>query len=149
MGIEWQLKPFKALSITELHQLFLLRSEVFVLEQNCVYQDIDGNDPIALHVTGTFDGQIVAYCRIFKSGDYFETASIGRVVVRKIFRDRKWGFDMMREAIAGVEMYFGETLITISAQLYLKKFYESLGFIAVGETYLEDDIVHIKMIKSN
>jgi len=147
MGIQWQIKPFKTLSITELHQLFLLRSEVFVVEQNCVYQDIDGKDPMAMHVIGIYCGEIVAYCRIFKSGDYFDTASIGRVVVRKVFRDRKWGFDMMQEAIAGVATYFGETNITISAQLYLKKFYESLGFIAIGETYLEDDIIHIRMLK--
>lgn len=127
--------------------MFLLRSEVFVVEQNCVYQDIDGKDPMAMHVIGIYCGEIVAYCRIFKSGDYFDTASIGRVVVRKVFRDRKWGFDMMQEAIAGVATYFGETNITISAQLYLKKFYESLGFIAIGETYLEDDIIHIRMLK--
>ncbi len=147
MEIKWQIKPFKALLTMELHQLLLLRSEVFVVEQNCVYQDIDGKDPKAFHVIGTFNGEIVAYCRIFKSGDYFDTASIGRVVVRKMYRDRKWGFAMMREAIAGVLTYFGETNITISAQLYLKKFYESLGFIAIGDTYLEDDIVHIRMIK--
>lgn len=124
-----------------------LRSEVFVVEQNCVYQDIDGKDAKAIHVLGEFDGQIVAYARLFKPGDYFEQASIGRVVVKEIFRDRKWGHDLMRGAIAALaEM--GETAITISAQLYLKKFYESHGFVAVGGQYLEDDIPHIEMRKA-
>ncbi len=148
MSIKWKIKPFEALSLTETHQMFLLRSEVFVVEQNCVYQDIDGKDEKALHVLGEFEGKISAYARLFKPGDYFDNASVGRVVVRKEFRDKKWGHDLMREAISGIQSHFGESRITISAQLYLKKFYESHGFVAVGDTYLEDDIPHIRMIKN-
>jgi len=148
MSIKWKIKPFEALSLTEMHQMLLLRSEVFVVEQNCVYQDIDGKDEKALHVLGEFESKISAYARLFKPGDYFDNASVGRVVVRKELRDRKWGHDLMREAIAGIQSHFGESRITISAQLYLKKFYESHGFVAVGDTYLEDDILHIRMIKS-
>ena len=147
MTIEWQIKPFKALSRTELHDALSLRSEVFIVEQNCVYQDVDGKDPLALHVIGTFDKQIVAYARLFKPGDYFENASIGRVVVKKLYRDKKYGHLLMKKAIEGIASQLGENKITISAQLYLKKFYESHGFIAIGETYLEDDISHIRMIK--
>jgi ElaA protein len=90
----------------------------------------------------------VAYARLFQAGDYFTEASIGRVVVGSNYRDKKWGHDLMREAIAGVEANFKTTKITISAQLYLQQFYESHGFVVVGETYLEDDIPHIQMKRS-
>lgn len=148
MQIEFQIKPFKTLSADELYQILRLRSEVFIVEQNCVYQDIDGKDYKALHLIGTCDGKIVAYARLFKSRDYFDNASIGRVVIDANYRDKKWGHDMMREAVSGIKGHFGESQITISAQLYLKKFYESHGFVAIGETYLEDDIPHIEMLRS-
>ena len=128
-----------------MHSLLQLRSQVFVVEQNCVYQDIDGKDYKALHLTGEYDGKIVAYCRLFKSGDYFQEASIGRVVIDANYRDKKWGHEMMKQAIAGIETYFKETKIIISAQLYLQKFYESHGFVQTSEMYLEDDIPHIEM----
>jgi len=147
MGIKWEIKRFNALSVSELYSVLQLRSKVFVVEQNCVYQDIDGKDEKAMHLLGESDGKIVAYVRFFKSGDYFENASIGRVVIDPDYRDRKWGYEMMSEAINGVESAFGETKITISAQLYLQKFYEKLGFVTSSETYLEDDIPHIEMKK--
>jgi len=143
--INWKIKRFNELSISELYEILQLRSKVFVVEQNCVYQDIDGKDPKALHLLGEFDGKIVAYARMFKSGDYFDNASIGRVVIDPDYRDRKWGFEMMQQAILGVETFLGETKITISAQLYLQRFYEKLGFVQTSETYLEDDIPHIEM----
>ena len=148
MSISFEIKPFEALSTNELYETLRLRSEVFIVEQNCVYQDIDGKDHKALHLLGTFDTKIVAYARIFKRGDYFDNPSIGRVVIDKDFRDRKWGHDLMQEAIAGIGNHFGESPITISAQLYLKKFYESHGFLQIGETYLEDGIPHIEMLRS-
>ncbi|MES2545323.1 MAG: GNAT family N-acetyltransferase [Bacteroidota bacterium] len=145
MNIKWQIKPFEALSLNELYQTLRLRSEIFVVEQNCVYQDIDNKDQKALHLLGEYEGQIVAYARLFKASDYFDQASIGRVIVDANFRDKKWGHDMMREAIAGIKLHFNESKITISAQLYLKKFYESHGFVQTSEMYLEDDIPHIEM----
>lgn len=148
MSLFFKIKPFKELSADELCQLLQLRSEVFVVEQNCVYQDIDGKDPKAIHVIGEFEGEIVAYSRIFKAGDYFDQASIGRVVVKENFRDRKWGHDLIKEAIVAIEKNFGTSEITISAQLYLKKFYESHGFIQTSEEYLEDGIPHIEMKKA-
>lgn len=148
MSLIFKIKPFKELSADELYQLLQLRSEVFVVEQNCVYQDIDGKDPKAIHVIGEFEGEIVAYSRIFKAGDYFDQASIGRVVVKENFRDRKWGHDLIKEAIVAIEKNFGTSEITISAQLYLKKFYESHGFIQTSEEYLEDGIPHIEMKKA-
>jgi ElaA protein len=145
MNVIWEIKPFEALSTTELHFVLQLRAEVFIVEQNCVYQDIDGKDSKALHLLGKFDGKIVAYARLFKSGDYFENASIGRVVIAADYRDKKWGHEMMQQAIKGIETHFNENKITISAQLYLQKFYESHGFVQTSEMYLEDDIPHIQM----
>jgi ElaA protein len=147
MEILFEIKRFNELSTQELYSLLQLRSEVFVVEQNCVYQDIDGKDAKAIHLLGTYNNELVAYVRIFKPGDYFEQASIGRVVVKQNYRDRKWGYDLMNKAIQATEEVFNETKITISAQLYLKKFYENLGFIQTSEMYLEDDIPHIEMKK--
>lgn len=149
MSLKWQIKPFEAFSVNELYQVLRLRSEVFVVEQNCVYQDIDNKDQKALHLLGEFEDKIVAYARLFKANDYFDQASIGRVIVDANYRDKKWGHDLMREAIAGIEFHFNETKITISAQLYLQKFYESHGFVQTSEMYLEDDIPHIEMKRGN
>ena len=145
MTINWKIKPFNELLIAELYSVLQLRSEVFVVEQNCVYQDLDGKDEKALHLLGIFDGKIVAYARLFNANDYFENASIGRVVIDQNYRDRKWGHELMQQAIFGIKENFGATKITISAQLYLQKFYESQGFIRTSEMYLEDDIPHIQM----
>lgn len=145
MSRKFQIKRFNELSLAELYQILQLRSEVFVVEQNCVYQDIDGKDDKALHLIGTVDGIVRVYSRFFAPGDYFDNASIGRVVISPLYRDRKWGHDLMKEAIEGVKKAFDTGEITISAQLYLKKFYEAHGFVQEGETYLEDDIPHIKM----
>jgi len=147
MSVKWEIKRFEALSVHELYQCLRLRSEIFVVEQNCVYQDLDNKDQKALHLTGEFEGQIIAYTRLFKEGDYFENSSIGRVVVDANYRDKKWGHELIVQSILGIEMHFQTQKITISAQLYLKKFYESHGFVQTSETYLEDDIPHIEMKK--
>jgi ElaA protein len=147
MALEWKIKPFEALTVHELYDILKLRSAIFVVEQNCVYLDLDGKDKLALHLFGEFDGKIVAHARLFKAGITFDNASIGRVTVDVNYRDRKWGHDLMREAIAGILSHFGESKITIGAQLYLKKFYESQGFVQTGDMYLEDDIPHIEMQK--
>jgi ElaA protein len=147
MTLTWKIKPFETLSATELYEILRLRSEVFVVEQNCVYQDVDGRDVQAVHVFGEFEGKVVAYARIFDKGFPYETASIGRVIVKQTARDQKLGRILMEKAIAAVAERFLQTTITISAQLYLQKFYESLGFTATSEMYLEDDIPHIEMVK--
>jgi len=145
MEIQWKIKSFEDLTTHQLYDILKLRSEIFVVEQNCVYLDIDGKDKLALHLFGEFEGKIVAYSRLFNVGISFDNASIGRVVVDANYRNRKWGHDLMREAISGIKLHFGESQITIGAQLYLKKFYESHGFIQTSEMYLEDDIPHIEM----
>jgi ElaA protein len=145
MEIHWKIKSFENLSVNELYDILRLRSEIFVVEQNCVYLDLDGKDKKGLHLLGEFEGKIVAYSRLFKPGISFDNASIGRVVVDVNYRNRKWGHNLMREAIAGIQLHFGESKITIGAQLYLKKFYESHGFVQTSEMYLEDGIPHIEM----
>ncbi|WP_158846424.1 GNAT family N-acetyltransferase [Algibacter sp. L1A34] len=140
-------KTFEALTKIELYKLLQLRSEVFGVEQDCVYQDIDGKDQKSLHVLGVKNGKIVAYTRIFKPGDYFKESSIGRVVVAKNQRQHKYGYDIMHASAEAIQLHFGETVIKISAQLYLKKFYNNLGFSEIGDPYLEDNIPHIAMIK--
>lgn len=145
MEIQWKIKSFESLSVNELYDILRLRSEIFVVEQNCVYLDPDGKDKLGLHLFGEYQGKIVAYSRLFKPGISFDFASIGRVVVDANYRNKKWGHDLMREAITGIQSHFGESKITIGAQLYLKKFYESHGFVQTSEMYLEDDIPHIEM----
>jgi len=145
MNIEFKIKPFEALSTQELYEVLKLRIEVFVVEQNCIYQDIDGKDSKAIHVLGYYNGDLAAYCRIFDAGYYFDEASIGRVIVSPKYRDKKFGHDLMKIAIQAVEDNFNKKQITISAQMYLQKFYESHGFVKTSEMYLEDDIPHIQM----
>ena len=145
--MEFQIKLFSELNTTELYQILQLRSEVFVVEQDCVYQDIDFKDQKALHVFGFKNDKVVAYTRIFKPGDYFENASIGRVVVAASERKFGYGHEIMKASISAIKNNFKVDEITISAQKYLKKFYETHQFKQVGEEYLEDGIPHIRMDK--
>ena len=144
----FNIKRFNELSIQELYVILQLRSEVFVVEQDCVYQDLDNKDLDAYHVLGVLDKEIVAYARIFKPGDYFLESSIGRIVVKKEFRKFQYGYKLVVNSIQFIENNFQQNTILISAQSYLTKFYNSLGFIRVGEEYLEDGIPHIKMLKT-
>jgi len=145
MKPQFKIKRFNELSLTELYKALQLRSEVFVVEQDCVYQDIDGKDEKALHVLGVYNDEIATYSRLFAPGDYFDNASIGRVVIGEKFRDRKWGHDLIAAGIAAIAENYKTSAITISAQLYLKKFYETHGFVQEGDQYLEDGIPHIRM----
>ncbi|MFS4492715.1 GNAT family N-acetyltransferase [Maribacter sp. 2308TA10-17] len=140
-------KTFDELTANELYDLLQLRSEIFVVEQDCVYQDLDGKDQKALHVLGIKNDKIVAYTRIFKAGDYLAQASIGRVLVKKHEREHGYGVDIMKASIKAVEENFSETSIALSAQTYLKRFYNSLGFVEKGGEYLEDGIPHVMMVR--
>lgn len=142
------IKSYQELTKDELYKILQLRSEVFVVEQSCIYQDIDDKDQKVLHVFGKVNNIIIAYTRIFKPGDYFKNACIGRVVVAKNERSSGYGYDLMEASIKAVKKHFNTSKITISAQAYLKKFYKSLGFTQVGEEYLEDGIPHIRMHKT-
>ncbi|NDV42103.1 GNAT family N-acetyltransferase [Flagellimonas sediminis] len=141
-------KTFEELSNLELYQILRLRSDIFVVEQDCVYLDLDNKDQKALHIFGTKNNEVVAYTRVFKPGDYFENASIGRVVVARDQRKYGYGKKIMEASIAAIEKKFPNTSIEISAQSYLLKFYADLGFAAFGEEYLEDGIPHTRMLRS-
>jgi len=141
------IKKFNELSTHELYAVLQLRAEVFMVEQDCVYQDLDNKDLDAYHMLGVLDTKIVAYARIFKPGDYFLESSIGRIVVKKEFRKFQFGYQLVVNSIQFIENNLQQNKILISAQSYLSKFYNSLGFTQVGEEYLEDGIPHIKMLK--
>lgn len=145
--LDISVKTFNQLTLDELYYVLQLRSEVFVVEQDCVYQDVDGKDQNALHIIGKNNNIIIAYTRIFKPGDYFKEASIGRVVVSENMRYLKYGNQIMVASINTIETSFKTSKIKLSAQKYLEKFYTSLGFKTIGESYLEDGIPHIAMIK--
>lgn len=145
--MEKKVKTFQELELLELYDILRLRSEVFVVEQDCVYQDIDAKDQKALHVIGYENDQIVAYTRIFPPGFYFEEAAIGRVVVKEESRKKKYGHQILDASVEAVEEKFGTSRIRLSAQTYLIDFYRGHGFETTGEGYLEDGIPHIAMIK--
>lgn len=141
------IKRFKEFSLWELYEVLRLRSEVFVVEQNCVYQDIDGKDGAALHVMGIKNGKIMAYARCFPPGIYFEEAAIGRMLVKKEERKQDCAHGVLQAAIQAIEIEYRTKTIKISAQEYLIKFYEKHGFRTVGKGYLEDGIPHVAMLR--
>lgn len=145
-----EIRNFNELSLKELYMILQLRAEVFVVEQNCVYQDIDGKDEKALHILGMNDnGELLAYTRCFKPGDYFEQASIGRVIVKENYRKYGYGHKIMNASIEEIGNKYHTSSIKLSAQQYLTSFYESHGFRQTGEGYLEDGIPHIAMIRES
>ncbi|MDN3723067.1 GNAT family N-acetyltransferase [Aequorivita sp. SDUM287046] len=143
-----KVKNFEELSTTELYEVLQLRAEIFVMEQDCVYQDIDGKDERAIHIMGWEDGNLVAYARCFRAGDYFDEASIGRVLVRENYRKLGYGHKITKASIEAIESIFKAEKIKISAQIYLVIFYESHGFKTIGDRYMEDGIPHIAMIRA-
>lgn len=146
--MKWIKKTFAELSTAELYDILALRSAVFVVEQHCNYQDMDYNDQKAHHLMG-FDeqGRLSAYTRLFPAGVTFDMASIGRVLTAAHARGTGAGKELMQASIDAVEKTWGKGPIKIGAQLYLKRFYESFGFVKASEMYYEDDIEHIKMIR--
>ena len=145
--MEINVKTFDALRPDELYSLLQLRTEIFVLEQQCLYQDMDGKDKYALHVLGWIGTELVACTRVFAPGDYFNEASIGRVAVRFSHRGKGLGVAIMEASLKTIEARFGRCGISLSAQSYLKKFYLELGFNPEGAEYLEDGIPHIRMTR--
>ena len=139
-------KTFSELDTEDLYQILRLRSEVFVVEQDCVYQDIDNKDHNAIHIYYKENDQIVAYTRIFKAGDYYENPCIGRVVVSKKNRGNDLGKKIMIDSMEYIKQNIKGEKIELSAQKYLDKFYKDLGFYKIGEDYLEDGIPHQRMI---
>jgi ElaA protein len=142
----FEFKKFSDLSLNELYDMLRLRSEIFVVEQTCVYNDLDGLDKVAVHQFLRKDGEIVAYSRLLKPGTRFPEYSIGRVVVKQSERGTGLGQAMMEEAKRYIVKEWGATKIKVSAQSYLQRFYENLGFAIVTEMYQEDGIPHHGML---
>ena len=138
------IKKWDDLSIEEVQSIFSLRSEVFIVEQECPFQDVDGRDPEADHLLLYDNNILCGYTRIFTKNRYFKEASFGRTVVKKKHRGKGFGHVLVKESLKYLKNK-KERTIKISAQSYLKKFYSSHGFIARGEEYLEDNIPHTAM----
>lgn len=147
-NIIWNYKSFEELTTQELYKIIQLRNEVFVVEQDCVYQDADGKDLVCGHIWATINNEIAAYARIVPKGVSYENEpSIGRVISNQKFRGKGIGIQLIKNSIQVIENRYQTSSIRISGQLYLKKFYESFGFEQVSEEYLEDDIPHIEMLR--
>ncbi|MGB0367735.1 MAG: GNAT family N-acetyltransferase [Flavobacteriaceae bacterium] len=145
MKLDWRIYNWGELTTDILYSILALRSEVFVVEQDCVYQDIDGKDQKAKHLLGYEKDLLVAHSRLLKPGDYFDQHSFGRAVVKISHRGLGLGDELVKRSIKEL----GEkTEIKISAQYHLEKFYQNNGFVSVGDTYLEDGIPHIAMFRN-
>lgn len=144
--MEVTVKTFQELALEELYKLLQLRSDIFVVEQECIFLDLDDKDQKALHVLGWEGSELVAYARVFGPGAYFTEASIGRVAVKKAFRGKGFGIQLMQVSIEAIRSQFGTVHIALSAQKYLERFYRDLGFLTEGTEYLEDGIPHVRMV---
>ena len=136
-------KTFPELTVPELYELLRIRTEVFVVEQNCVYQDMDGDDQAALHLWLTEGEKVVALCRVCPAGTHMQEVSIGRVITT--VRGKGYGRQIMLEGIRAAREHFGAKVIDIEAQEYAKGFYEQVGFRQTSEPFMLDGIPHIKM----
>lgn len=150
MKVHWKLKEWDAITRDELYAFSTLRAKVFVVEQDCPYLDFDDKDQKSLHLwasllEGADAEKVVAYLRMPAPGVSYEEVSIGRVVVDQAFRGEQLGKELMQRGMQAIEERYGRVAVRISAQEYLRSFYESLGFQGVGEGYLEDGIPHLEM----
>jgi ElaA protein len=145
--ISWTVKQFDELSVQELYAILRLRSEVFVVEQNCVFQDMDNKDQASYHLMGWEKDMLVAYTRLVPPGVAYDYCSIGRVITSQAARGTGSGKLLMEKSIEQAQHLFGNLPIKIGAQLYLKEFYNSFGFKQSSDIYDEDGIDHIEMIR--
>lgn len=145
--MNWVFKKFDQLTLQELYAILELRSKVFVVEQNCAYQDPDGKDQSAWHLMGMENDVLIAYTRILPPGVSYPEPAIGRVVTSPAHRGSGLGRELMKRSIEHCEKIFGNTPIRLGAQRYLENFYHSLGFFPSSNEYIEDGIPHIEMTR--
>jgi ElaA protein len=145
--VTWSCKNFTELSNQELYSILRLRNEVFIVEQNCPYQDLDNKDQKSWHLMGWKNDQLLAYTRLLPPGLSYAECSIGRVVSSPSARRTGIGKELMKVSIEECNRLFNHTPIRIGAQLYLLEFYKSFSFEPRGNIYLEDGIRHIEMIR--
>ncbi|OWR27721.1 GNAT family N-acetyltransferase [Saccharibacillus sp. O23] len=146
--MQWHLKSFEQLTGDEVYRILRARVDVFVLEQACLYPEVDGKDPRCMHLFAEKDGEIAAYCRLLPPGVAYEQASIGRVLVGSGYRGQGLAQELMRRATAFLAEEFGEHAVKIQAQHYLEKFYGTFGFRPISDVYPEDGIPHVDMLLS-
>jgi ElaA protein len=156
LNIDWRFAPFADLAPREVHDLYRLRVDVFIVEQNCVFQDVDGVDPQCWHLLGyegpglrrgdeTREDRLVAYCRFVPPGVKFDEPSIGRVITARSVRGTGMGRVLMREAMGRAQALWPGKRLRIGAQAHLERFYNEFGFTKSSDPYDEDGILHIEM----
>ena len=148
-ALVWRLLAFNDLRVSELYEVLRLRSEVFVLEQRCLFQDMDGSDPQAMHLLGVRGGELLGYARCFGAGVKCPEARFGRVVTRQSGRGTSLGHALIEQAITAIHQLWGPQPIRIGAQTHLADFYTKHGFKDVGCPYLEDGIPHLEMLRAS
>ncbi|OCK50736.1 GNAT family acetyltransferase [Chryseobacterium sp. CBo1] len=146
-NIIWKIKSFDELTVPEFHEIIKARIDVFVVEQDCPYPDLDGYDEKAIHLWAEKDNSILAYCRIFDKGIKYNETSIGRVLTSEKGRGKNLGKQLIQYAVETIENRFKTSEVRISAQDYLLKFYSYFGFQDTGKKYLEDNIPHTEMFR--
>lgn len=144
----WRLLAFEDLRVSELYEVLRLRSEVFVVEQQCIFHDMDGSDAQAMHLLGVQQGELRAYARCFAAGVKFSEASFGRVLTRQSVRGGGLGHQLIDQAITAISQLWGPQPIRISAQMQLASFYAQHGFEDAGKPYMEDGIEHLEMVRA-
>ena len=148
MELKYEFSKFDDLKAIDLYQIIKLRIEVFIIEQNCIYQDLDDKDQLSFHLLGKHNDELISYARLLPEGvSYKKYVSIGRVIVKEKGRKKGTGYELISKAIEKCELLWPGLPIKISAQAHLQKFYNQSGFISEGEIYLEDDIPHIAMVR--
>ena len=146
--LKWTLKSFAEITTTELYKLLQQRQDVFILEQECKYPDLDDKDQITLHLMGWIDDELVAYARVFPPRTLFETeSSFGRVLIHQKYRRYSYGKELIQKLIDTSIAEFKTSSIRIEAQYYLLRFYENFGFKAYGDTFLDAGVEHIMMVR--
>ena len=143
----WKIKTFDEFTVPELYAVLKARIDVFVIEQNCPYPDLDNYDQKAVHIWAEENGDVLAYCRIFDKGIKYDETSIGRVLTTEKARGKSLGKQLIQYAVETIENRFHTAEVRISAQDYLLRFYSGFGFEDTGKKYLEDDIPHTEMVR--
>ncbi len=146
MKFEVKVKKYPDLSLNEFHDIIALRIEIFVIEQDCPYQELDGKDKLAFHLFYEYGGKIVGTTRILPPGISYDEVAIGRVVIHADYRGSGMGKKIMEDSMAFVKEEFGDVAVRLSAQKHLEKYYGNHGFVGTGKEYLEDGIPHIEML---
>jgi ElaA protein len=144
--MDWRFAPFAELTPREVHDLYQVRAAAFIVEQDCVFQDVDGIDPQCWHLLG-YQGELVAYCRLLPAGAKYAEASIGRVVTSHAVRGTGMGRELMHEALRRMDKLWPGAPIRIGAQAHLERFYRDFGFVTASQPYDEDGILHIEMLR--